>query len=700
MPRARDRAKAGKKSTRERTSSPAAGLASSRVVWWLALALVGAGVLAYASTLSAPFVMDDGDSIVRNPFISSLWPLSQAMRAPVQSAFAGRPIVSLSLAISYLFDGVSPAPFRVWNLGVLIASALVLFGILRRTMRRAGRDTSSSPELLAAAAAMIWLLHPLQTEVVGYVSQRTESMMGLCYLITLYATARAIEKEPLSKGWALVAIAACAIGMACKESMVTAPVMVLLYDVVFGAHSVQQALRRRAAFYAGLAATWLLLLVLNADAPRSGSAGFSTAISASTYLLNQAVMIVTYLKLSIWPHPLVLDYGRTHPIAFMTALPYLIAVIALLSAVAVAWIRHRVLAYLGTWFFVTLAPSSSLIPIATEVGAERRMYLPLAAIVTLVVLAVAAATRRLAGSARYQATTTAAVFLGASIALGAVTITRNREYMDPIGIWQTVLDRRPQGRAHYNLAIALKDAGRRDEAVAHYRQALPDEPAAHYALGFEAAQVGRFDESASEMREFLRLRQADATAPKASVLLGDALVQLGKPAEAEQAFREALRMVPGYTDARGALADLFLAERRYPEAIAAYQQYLAMMPTSVNGHHSLGLALVATGQEAAAIPEFEKAVSLKPSDAMLRLSLGNALAAVAKLDLAVAQYREGLRIAPTSVGMMSALALTLATNGERDEALAWFRRAMQLEPDNPDVQSDYAAARALWQARR
>lgn len=578
--------------------------------------LIAAGVLAYANSLGAPFVLDDDASIVRNPFIHALWPLTQSMAAPLQSSFAGRPIASLSLAISYAMGGLSPAAFRAWNLGVLVASALVWFGLIRRTIRRLGVETSVSPDWLAGGAALLWLLHPLQTELVDYVTQRTESMMGLCYLLTLYAAARAIDAPNRSARWSVIAVIACGLGMACKESMVTAPLMVLLYDLVFGARGLRDALSQRRGLYAGLAGTWLLLLLLNIGAPRSGSAGFSTAVTISTYLMNQAVMIVTYLKLSVWPHPLVLDYGRTPPITFMAAAPYFFAVTSLLAAVAVAWRHHRVLAFLGTWFFITLAPSSSLIPIASEVGAERRMHLPLAAIAILFVLGVSSMLKRSA----------IAVLLMTALALGGLTIARNREYFNPIGLWQGVLEHRPHGRAHYNLGLALKEAGRTDEALAHYRQAASDEPAAHYALGFEATQGGRVAESATEFAEFLRLRPVDELAPKASLLLGDALVRLERPADAERAYLDTLRLAPGYADARGSLADFYFSQQRYPEAVSAYREYLTMMPDAANAHHSLGLALVFTQRFADAVPEFEKAVTLQPANGSFRMSLDAALA--------------------------------------------------------------------------
>ena len=109
---------------------------TARPVGWLLLAIVLAGTLAYANSLNAPFVLDDEDSIVRNPYITSLWPLSRAIDAPPQSSFSGRPLPSLSLALSYAAGGLSPAAFRAGNIAILIASALVLFGLVRRTIRR------------------------------------------------------------------------------------------------------------------------------------------------------------------------------------------------------------------------------------------------------------------------------------------------------------------------------------------------------------------------------------------------------------------------------------------------------------------------------------------------------------------------------------------------------------------------------------
>jgi tetratricopeptide (TPR) repeat protein len=662
---------------------------------WHPLALVVAGLLVYANSLSAPFVFDDTGTIVLNPFLRQLWPLTAAWRAPVQSAVSGRPVVALSLAISHAMGGLDPATFRAWNIAVLIFSALLLFGILRRIFRHHLVDHRRGAEGLAFASALIWLVHPLQTELVDYVTQRTESMMGMLYLLTFYATVRAIHNDRDSKRWTALAITACTLGMASKESMATAPLMMLLYDVVFEAGSFKEAWRRRKGLYVGLASTWLVLAALVAQAPRWRSAGLSSGATPWTYLLHQAVMIVTYLRLSVWPQPLVLDYGPTLPIALRTALPPALVVLSLLAATAIGWWKRPAIAFLGIWFFVTLAPSSSVIPIATEVGAERRMYLPLAAIVVIAVVAARAALQRMPAEAFVRpAIAGAAALAVVSTVLGALAVRRNAEYHSPPGLWLGVVERRPTGRAHHNLAIALKDDGRTDEAIAHYRQAAADEPAAHYALGFELASRGSHEEAVTHLREFIRRDPDDQLAPKAQFLLGQSLTRLNRKGEAAEAFRQVLQMRPRDADASVALADLLLIDDRYADAIPLYRNYLSAMPDDVGAHHNLGLSLLSTDQTEEAIQEFQRSVTLKPADPDLSLALGHALAAAGRLEQALTQFERGLKLAPSHIQLMSAVGVTLAAMGKGEASMAMFGRALQLAPTDLALRRDYQAARA------
>jgi protein O-mannosyl-transferase len=663
--------------------------------WWQPFLLIVIAIAAFSNSFVVPFVMDDRSSIVDNPNIRQLSPLTQALSGPPQSAIAGRPVVSLSLAINYALGGLSPVSYHAFNLGVHILAGLVLFGILRRTFGRL-RSSFDAPETggeeFAFVCCLLWLVHPLQTEMIDYITQRTESMMGLFYLLTLYAAIRAMTSDTRARRWYAIAIASCLAGMGTKESMATAPVMVLLYDSVFVAGSIGRALRERAWFYAGLAATWILLVALIASGPRSHSAGFSSGLSPWMYLLNQPAIIVRYLRLAFWPSGLVLDYGVPHAVAPTAALPYAAIVGVLLAGVAALWRVNRALAYAGTWFFVTLAPTSSIVPIATEVGAERRMYLPLAAVVVLVVVGA----RSLGGSswssffmtsrARTAATT---VVIGVLVAL---TLQRNAEYYDEVGLWQTVLDRRPHGRAHYNLGVVLAEQGRRAEAIAQYAQAVADDPAAHYALGFELDGDGKTREAIEHLRAYVRALPDDINSIRAYILLGRALARDGQTEDAMLAYREALRRQPLNADARGGLADALLARERFDEAIGEYEEYLRAMPGSATAHYNLGLALVAKNREADAARAFARAVEIQPGDVRMRQNLAIALASTGRLDAAAEQYRRALALAPNDATLHDDLGSLLASQGKLPEAIDHFRAAVRLQPDNEDARRKLEAA--------
>jgi len=166
---------------------------------------------------------------------------------------------------------------------------------------------------LAAAIALLWAVHPLQTESVTYLIQRSESLMGLCYLFTLYGFVRYATGG--GRRWAIGAVLACFIGAGCKEVIATAPLVVLLYDTTFIRQPCREMIRRRGLMYLGLFAMWLPLAWMVCRTLFSGedaSAGFALEdklLSRWTYLLAQPQVIVeVYLRKAFWPSPLVFDY--------------------------------------------------------------------------------------------------------------------------------------------------------------------------------------------------------------------------------------------------------------------------------------------------------------------------------------------------------------------------------------------------------
>jgi hypothetical protein len=268
-----------------------------------AVLLTAAALAAWANSFRGPFIFDDLPAIVENATIRTLaLPIALAPPRSGQPA-GGRPLVNFSFALNWAIAGADVRGYHVVNLAIHVLAALALFGVARRTMRSRPLAAKFAADAtpLAFALAALWMLHPLQTESVTYISQRAESLAGLFLLFTLYAAIRGVD-SPTPTRWHVLAVVTCLLGMATKEVMYAAPLLVLLHDRTFFAGTFREALRRRPWFYAGLAATWLLLGWLVKQAGNRGAtAGFGIGITPWHYLLTQCGALVHYVRLVFWP---------------------------------------------------------------------------------------------------------------------------------------------------------------------------------------------------------------------------------------------------------------------------------------------------------------------------------------------------------------------------------------------------------------
>jgi hypothetical protein len=202
---------------------------------WLPVLVIVAGLAVYANSFAGVFVFDDSVHILQNERIRDLSALPKVLSGR-------RPVVDFTLAVNYALDELTVRGYHAVNLAIHIAAALILFGTVRRTLQRKMflDRFSRSSSWLALVSALIWVVHPLQTQSVTYMIQRAESLMGLFYLLTLYCVIRGVESSR-STAWFTLAVCACAAGMGSKAVMVTAPVLVLLY---VGAGAYTRAWRR------------------------------------------------------------------------------------------------------------------------------------------------------------------------------------------------------------------------------------------------------------------------------------------------------------------------------------------------------------------------------------------------------------------------------------------------------------------------
>ena len=577
------------------------------------LLIVVAGLLAYQNSFAGPFIFDDA-AITDNPTIHRLWPIWGPLLPANDKGHAGlatarRPVANLSLAINYALGKTDVLGYHVFNLAIHLLGGLTLFGVVRRSLRLPSVQLASAATPLALITALIWTVHPLQTNAVSYIIQRTEVLAGLFYLLTLYCVLRGAEADR-SRPWYLGAVVSCYLAMGSKESAFSAPVVVLLYDRLFLAASWREVRQRRGWLYAGLASAWIVpvLYVGNAlavatvhpaqRAVGSGGAGWLD------YALTQFESITLYLRLSFWPHPLILDYGPGGVKTFAQVAPYEVFVLALVAGTLVSLWRWPAAGFLGVWFFAILAPSTSIIPIQAECAAEKRMYLPLAAVVLLTV----AGAHRLGKHLRDRREQPeqgrdVGAYLGyalagaAVVALLVVSVRRNEDYRSALTIYQDTVAKRPGNlRAYYSLGNALAGCGRVDEAIVHYRKALefePDFAQAHNNLGLALARRGKIDEAIVQFQAALEIEPDYAQAHNN---LGRALAGCGKVDEAITHYQKALEFQPEYAKAHNNLGLVLAGRGHFDEAIVHFRKALEIEPDFADAYNNLGKAQAVRGR--------------------------------------------------------------------------------------------------------
>jgi tetratricopeptide (TPR) repeat protein len=648
--------------------------------------IVLAALAAYANSFSGPFLFDDVGSITNNPTILHF---GSALSPPTNAGTGGRPLFNLTFALNYAVGGMDARGYHAFNLLIHALAGLTLFGVVRRTLasRLATRGSEilnlrfEMPEatLLALAVAVIWVVHPLQTEAVTYISQRAESLMGLFYLLTIYCFVRStdetgerrmasgerVEKEardpkvsrPLASClWPLASIGACLLGVLTKEIIVTAPVMVLLYDRTFVAGSFREAWRLRWKYYLGLAGTWLLL-AHEMTGLGQRAVGFDEGGTDTwwTYALTSCRSAVLYLKLAVWPHPLVFDYGHYMIQHASEAVPYALVLAALLITTAMALWRWPVAGFAGAWFFLILAPTTSVVPIGGQPMAEHRMYLSLAAVVGCIVL----------GLYKWMGRRSLVLFAAMAVGLGCLTIERNKVYYSRLALWTDTVAKQPDNaRAHNDLGNAYLALGRLPEATTEFQAALriyPDYMDAHYNLGGILAKTpAQWPEAISHLEAALQIDPDNADAHNA---LGGVLMNFpDRLPEAMGHLNEAVRIKPDLADAHNSLAIILAGTvGGLPDAISEYETALRIKPDFAMAHYNLATALSQTpGRQSDAITEYEAALQLKPDLAQAHTNLGIILANIP---------------------------------GRLPEAIQHFEAALQLEPDSPSARQNLHMAR-------
>ena len=653
---------------------------------WLPAAILAlftvVGFALYAPTFDSGFVLDDVLSVSQNRSIRDLTRLGTVLSPDPACTVGGRPLANLSFALNYSWGGETPRGYRITN-WLLHASNAWLFFALLRTLART-RSASPQPAsavaqarvgVLGALIASAWLLHPLCTATVAYISQRTELLMTTCYVGCAVLFMRS-TRSPQPRVGQAACIVVCALGMASKEIMATAPVALLLLDAAWVSGSVMAALRRRRAFYGVLALTWIPLALLLRDVGQR-AVGFGQGVGVGVYALTECKALALYFAKALWPATLVFDYGAVFLAFDPVSCLWLVVPLAGLAALVQLWRYSRRAALGCSLWLLVLLPTSSVVPVAAQPIAENRTYLPTLILLGLLWCLLSRSPRRWVMAA----------LLALLFPLGAISFARLSVMAEPLTLWRDTIAKAPLNpRAYANLGEIYLGQAEWNQAAAYLAQAVAlkndyPEPRANLGIALANLQQGEAAEA--------HLRAAVALAPDRPAYqdnLGNLLLQRGKISEATLQFEKALALNPDFGPALNNLAGIYARSNDFKQAASLYARAISADPAADLPQLNLAAVLIADHRPAEAQQALAALLRLQPEHpaALLASASASLLSGDAQSALVFARRTIAARSDwPEAHLMLAKVSLAV---GQPAEAAPAIQTALRLRPGWPEAE--------------
>ncbi len=637
--------------------------------------------LAYSNTFGVPFLFDDLQRIRDEVSIRTLWPPTVAMHK------SNRPFAQYTFAINYALHGYDVFGYHAVNLCIHCLAALCLFGLVKRTMFKCSPVLSNSAHWIAFSIALIWAVHPLNTQSVTYIVQRLESLMGLSYLATLYFFVRAQDSKAVTF-WLSCSLCACFFGMGCKEVMVTAPMVVMWFDRAFIAADWKELFEKRKYYYVLLFSSWSVLAwsMLHYQMDYRGGALIQVAgLTPWTYLLSQSSVLVHYLSLAFWPSGQCIypDWPVAHSIGEVW--PQFVLIGFLLAGTIWSIFRHRKWSFFGGSFFLILAPTSSILPIK-DLAFEHRMYLPLASVVALVQILLFVVLDRFTSLQQPRSKKFhwlhGLVTVLLALALGMTTFERNKVFQNEISLWKDTVAKSPRNLTVLTgLACIYAKERNFDEANLYFARALeiaPNDPKANANYAGLLIEQKEFELAGQHLE---RAFQSDPNDLDAITNMAHLQNRLGNFHEAVMYYEVAVKGAANDEDLQSSFVASQICSGKLSDALLNSQANLRSRPNSAKANVDYASALIGIGRVSEAIAYCEKAIGIDER-------LANAHGTLATLETdsgkAIARMTRAIELEPSSFDFHRAMGdMLIATKPE--EAVKHFEMALKADADNVEV---------------
>ena len=583
----------------------------------IAAVLIAACFLVYANSLTNSFVWDDEALVVNNTDIRSLRCVHRFFTARLFPGIKGgnfyRPVQSLSYAIDYFFWGLNPFGFHLTNILLHAANAALIYLVLFALTGR--REISFM-------ASLLFVVHPINTEAVDYVSGRADLLAALFMYISLFffiaEKKRSITErsDRIGKaGFFMPSVAFFILSLLTKAAAVILPLLAMLCCFCFEkqwesfVRERRRITKRSWALLAVLVSIpALYLLIRYAIRVSSGEALSSNPYPFYCRFLTSFKVVLLYLKLLVFPFPLHME--RVVPMETSIFSPAVFLPIIFLCVIAVVALKaYRIsrIAFFGiAWFFIALVPYLNWFPMNAEM-AEHWLYVPSVGFFLLAVLGLEQLRRIM--PLRFIHI----IFVIVLVCLSFITVRRNLDWRDNEAIYtQTARYSPGSPRAHYNLGNIYLEKGQFYRAIEEYGASIrikPGNARVHGNLGKALLGLGRHQEAIGEFEAAVYLEPSSAGFHNK---LGAAYGMAGLHERAILQFKEAIKLDPGLVDAHNNLASVYTNTGRFKEAMTEYEKALAIDPGMIEANFNLGIVYYHLGQPELATGQFEKVLRMKP----------------------------------------------------------------------------------------
>ncbi|MFH1768943.1 MAG: tetratricopeptide repeat protein [Candidatus Omnitrophota bacterium] len=649
------------------------------------IALCLLGIIIYSNTFWSPFQFDSETLVGGKTAIKNIANLDK-----IWQLWSTRFITFLSFALNYHFHGFNVFGYHFVNIAIHIASAILVWYLVKLILRTPAlrEDTTSKySHIIAFFTALIFVSHPVQTEAVTYIYQRSTALAAFFYIasICLYLKTRLLQgANVLAARWRryyclswVLAIA----GMFTKENVVTLPLMIVLCEYCFFKASGYRD-REYSLFYLALLPIIPLLLFLTSPPVFIDLDILSDRpVLGGEYLLTQLRVVITYLRLFFVPLNQNLDYD--YPIIGDFKDPsVLLSFFVLLTIIIIAvriFPRRRLLSFSIFWFFLCLIPESTIIPLR-DVIFEHRLYLPMVGYSIFIVTGLV----YLLKEERFKFAV--AIISCIAVIYSVMTYCRNNVWKDKVSLWNDVVRKSPQkARVYSHRGKAFLDNKEYKNALVDLNRALLLDslyPEVYNQRGVLFARRKEYDEAIADFNKALDIHPyfVEVYNNRGAVFL-----DLREYDKAIDDFGRALEICPDYVNAYSNLGVAFVKKEEYEKAINQFNRALQLDPKCAEAYNNRGSVFLDMGEYDKAINDFNRALRIDPVYEEIYIHRGMVFVKKKEYAKAIADFNQALRIDPDSALAYNYRGLVFSNEDEYDKAMADFNQALRIESDHAEV---------------